>query len=403
MFKVSTFIFSNKVGSLLMKKFKYLDYFILVPYIILCVFGVIMVYSSSADYYIINGIRASSYLFRQLAYVMVGLLIAGTVFILKLSKLRSPTFIKIFTLAMLVSFFYLLFFGRVINGAKGWIEVGPINIQPAEVAKVYLTLYLADMLSKHNDRLEKDPKSYYRAPLIMTLVFVLAILLQRDLGGATINFAIALIIFFASGIDYRKGIGTLLLGASAFMFVILPLASKINVNTKNYMLQRIVGFAHPFELAKGAGNQLVNSYYALGNGGVFGVGLGNSIQKKGYLPEANTDFIMAVVSEELGLVTVTLILILLLVIVGRAIWLGIHAHNMYETLVCYGLATYLSVQTFFNIGGVTGILPITGVTFPFISYGGSSMLVLSVAMGILLNVSANVQRERIPDLKLVRE
>ncbi|GEL14551.1 FtsW/RodA/SpoVE family cell cycle protein [Pediococcus cellicola] len=386
-----------------MKKFKYLDYFILVPYIILCVFGVIMVYSSSADYYIINGIRASSYLFRQLAYVMVGLLIAGTVFILKLSKLRSPTFIKIFTLAMLVSFFYLLFFGRVINGAKGWIEVGPINIQPAEVAKVYLTLYLADMLSKHNDRLEKDPKSYYRAPLIMTLVFVLAILLQRDLGGATINFAIALIIFFASGIDYRKGIGTLLLGASAFMFVILPLASKINVNTKNYMLQRIVGFAHPFELAKGAGNQLVNSYYALGNGGVFGVGLGNSIQKKGYLPEANTDFIMAVVSEELGLVTVTLILILLLVIVGRAIWLGIHAHNMYETLVCYGLATYLSVQTFFNIGGVTGILPITGVTFPFISYGGSSMLVLSVAMGILLNVSANVQRERIPDLKLVRE
>ncbi len=386
-----------------MKKFKYLDYFILVPYIILCVFGVIMVYSSSADYYIINGIRASSYLFRQLAYVMVGLLIAGTVFILKLSKLRSPTFIKIFTLAMLVSFFYLLFFGRVINGAKGWIEVGPINIQPAEVAKVYLTLYLADMLSKHNDRLEKDPKSYYRAPLIMTLVFVFAILLQRDLGGATINFAIALIIFFASGIDYRKGIGTLLLGASAFMFVILPLASKINVNTKNYMLQRIVGFAHPFELAKGAGNQLVNSYYALGNGGVFGVGLGNSIQKKGYLPEANTDFIMAVVSEELGLVTVTLILILLLVIVGRAIWLGIHAHNMYETLVCYGLATYLSVQTFFNIGGVTGILPITGVTFPFISYGGSSMLVLSVAMGILLNVSANVQRERIPDLKLVRE
>ncbi|GEL89979.1 FtsW/RodA/SpoVE family cell cycle protein [Pediococcus parvulus] len=386
-----------------MKKFKYLDYFIVVPYVILCVFGIIMVYSSSADYYIINGIRATSYLFRQMAYVMVGFLVAALVFELKLKKFRSSTFLKIFAIGMIFSFVYLLFWGSVVNGAKGWIELGPINIQPAEVAKLFLTLYLADMLSKHNDRLERDPKSYYRAPLIMTLVFVLAIFLQRDLGGATINFTIALIIFFASGIDYRKGIGIILLGVSAFMFVLLPLASRINVNTKNYMLQRIVGFAHPFELAKSSGNQLVNSYYAIGNGGVFGVGLGNSIQKKGYLPEANTDFIMAVVSEELGLVTVSLILILLLVIVGRAIWLGIHAHNMYETLVCYGLATYLSIQTFFNIGGVTGLLPITGVTFPFISYGGSSMLVLSVAMGILLNVSANVQRERTKNLTLVRE
>jgi len=386
-----------------MKKLRNLDYFILVPYIVLCVFGIIMVYSSSADYYIINGIRATSYLFRQMAYTMVGILVAGIVFSLKLSKLRSPTFLKTFAVLMLISFIYLIFFGTEINGAKGWISLGPVNIQPAEVAKVFLTLYLADMLSKHNDRLTADPKKYYRAPLTMVFVFVLAIFLQHDMGGATINFAIALIIFFASGIDYRKGIGTILLGVSGFMFVILPLLSRINVNTKNYMLQRIVGFAHPFELAKGAGNQLVNSYYALGNGGVFGVGLGNSIQKKGYLPEANTDFIMAVVSEELGLVTVSLILILLLVIVGRTIWLGIHAQQMYETLVCYGIATYLTVQTVFNIGGVTGILPITGVTFPFISYGGSSMLVLSVAMGIILNISASVQRERVATLQLIKE
>ncbi|WP_412990120.1 FtsW/RodA/SpoVE family cell cycle protein [Pediococcus siamensis] len=386
-----------------MKKFKYLDYFIVVPYIILCIFGIIMVYSSSADYYIINGIRASSYLFRQLAFVLIGFIVAAFVFSLKLSKLRSSTFLKIFAIGMVLSLIYLLLWGTSTNGATGWIYLGSFGIQPAEVAKIFLTLYLADMLSKHSDQLTVDPKHYYRAPLIMSLVFVIAILLQHDLGGATINLAIALIIFFASGIDYRKGIGIILLGVAGFMFVILPLLSRINIHTKNYMLQRIVGFAHPFELAKGAGNQLVNSYYALGNGGIFGVGLGNSIQKKGYLPEANTDFIMAVVSEELGLITVSLILVLLLVIVARAIWLGIHANKMYETLVCYGLATYLTVQTVFNIGGVTGLLPITGVTFPFISYGGSSMLVLSVAMGILLNVSAGVQREKAAKLKLVRE
>ena len=160
------------------------------------------------------------------------------------------------------------------------------------------------------------------------------------------------------------------------------------------MLQRLVGFAHPFELSKGAGNQLVNSYYALGNGGIFGVGLGNSIQKKGYLPEANTDFIMSVVAEELGLIMVIIIISVLFVIIFRAIILGTKSNRMYDTLICYGIATYLVVQTFFNVGGITGLIPITGVTFPFISYGGSSMIVLSATIGVLLNISASQKRSQ---------
>ncbi|GEP19585.1 cell division protein FtsW [Pediococcus argentinicus] len=379
-----------------MKKFKYMDYWIFIPFIILSLFGVIMVYSASADYYLLNGIGAKSYLFKQLMFVLVGVLVVAFMFFLKESKLRDKRFLTYFAAAIFISYVYLLKWGQNINGATGWISLGPINVQPSEVCKFFFVIYLSNILSRHSERVEMEPNTfeYYKSPLILVLVFVFLNFLQRDLGGTSINLAIALVIFLAAGLDYRKGIGFIFAGAASFVVLLPIVVSKINVHTSNYMLQRLVGFAHPFELAKGAGNQLVNSYYALGNGGVFGVGLGNSIQKKGYLPEANTDFIMAVVSEELGLVTVLLLIGLLMTIIFRAIRIGIRSNSMYHTLVCYGIATYFTIQTLFNVGGVTGMLPITGVTFPFISYGGSSMLVLSACIGLLLNISASEQKQK---------
>lgn len=380
----------------MLKKLRYIDYWVLIPYLVLCVFGIIMVYSASADYYIIaNGKSAFSFLMRQIAYVLMGVLITFVTFQLKLEVFRGKRFIQYFTAVMFLAYFYLMFFGRNTNGATGWIFIGPISIQPSEVLKLFFILYLSNILTKHRDRLEidNDIMSFYRSPIVMVLVFVVLTYLQHDLGGSAINSAIALVIFFAAGVDYRKGIGIIFAGIATGVFFLMAVASRININTSNYMLQRIVGFAHPFELAKGAGNQLVNSYYALGNGGIFGVGLGNSIQKKGYLPEANTDFIMSVVAEELGLITVVLIIGLLSLIIFRAIILGIRANSMYQTMICYGIATYFTVQTFFNVGGVIGMLPITGVTFPFISYGGSSMVVLTVCIGLLLNISATQERE----------
>ena len=163
---------------------------------------------------------------------------------------------------------------------------------------------------------------------------------------------------------------------------------------KSYKLARLVAFIDPFGHANGSGQQLVNSYYALSNGGVFGVGLGNSIQKRGYLPEPNTDFIMAITGEELGLIGVVIIMLLLGIIVWRIIRIGIRSADSFNTLVCYGVATYFAVQAFINVGGVIGWLPITGVTFPFISYGGSSMFSLTLSLGIVLNISADERRRR---------
>ena len=162
-----------------------------------------------------------------------------------------------------------------------------------------------------------------------------------------------------------------------------------------YQVARFVAFLNPFGNASGSGSQLVNSYYAISNGGVFGVGLGNSIQKMGYLPEPNTDFIMSITSEELGLVGVTAILVTLLFLICRIIQVGVRADSLYQTLICYGSATFFTIETLFNIGGVLGLLPITGVTFPFISYGGSSMLILSATVGIIMNISMQQNRDRL--------
>ncbi|MDN3537346.1 FtsW/RodA/SpoVE family cell cycle protein [Limosilactobacillus fermentum] len=183
---------------------------------------------------------------------------------------------------------------------------------------------------------------------------------------------------------------------SVFLGVVfgMPFVSELAVKyIHGYKAARFVGYLNPFGSTSGAGSQLVNSYYAISNGGLFGKGLGNSIQKMGYLPEPNTDFILAVIAEELGLITVILILLGLGIIVCRTIQIGARATNQYDTLICYGVATFILVEASFNIGAVCGLLPITGVTLPFISYG-SSMLVLCFALGLVFNVSRRQRARR---------
>ena len=158
------------------------------------------------------------------------------------------------------------------------------------------------------------------------------------------------------------------------------------------MYERFQAFFDPFSVADSSGKQLVNSYYAISNGGLFGLGLGNSVQKRGYLPAPYTDFILSVINEELGFIGSAVILLLLGFMIARIFLIGIRSQNTYNTLFCYGIGSFMLVQTCFNVGGVLGMLPITGVTLPFISYGGSSMLVLSISIGMVMNIAANQNR-----------
>ncbi|KRM94047.1 stage V sporulation protein E [Lentilactobacillus senioris DSM 24302 = JCM 17472] len=383
-----------------MKRLKKLDYFIVIPYLIMSIIGIIMVYSASANIGTQNGGSPTSYLIKQSVFVVLSLIIVTFMMFFNLNKLRNQKLLQWIEIAFYIGLVYLLMFGQSINGASGWINLGPVNLQPAEFLKFFLIIRIANFVDLKQDELMDPDDSWWltmRPTLIRTGLLLLLVLAQPDSGGFAINFMIVAIMLLASGIPWRRSVtilgGFILAIILSLMFVIEPL-SKMDFAKSSYRIQRFVAFLDPFGHATGTGQQLVNSYYAISNGGLFGVGLGNSIQKTGYLPEPNTDFIMAILSEELGVLTVIMILFLLMVIVCRCVLLGIRSNDTFQSLVCYGGATYLTVQSLFNIGGVIGALPITGVTFPFISYGGSSILTLSLCIGVILNISDKQRQER---------
>lgn len=388
------FNLSEEEKQVALKKLKQLDPWIVLPYIILCIIGIIMVYSASAGIQMQNGGSPTGYLIRQSIFAVIGIIIALVVANMRLSILRNSKVLAAFCGILFVMLAYVKLFGAAVNGAQGWINVGFFSIQPAEIAKLFLIVYLANQFAHYNERPGVYSLKKAAYPITVAALLLLLIFVQPDFGGFAINGAIVVVLFLGSEINWRKSVW-ILLTSLGLLIIGLPLIAKFVVaHFHGYQVNRFVAYINPFANNNGVGNQLVNSYYAISNGGLTGVGLGNSIQKMGYLPEPNTDFILAIISEELGWLMVAFILILIMIIVCRTIQLGVKVDSLYQALLCYGVATFIAVETFFNIGGVSGLLPITGVTLPFISYGGSSMVVLSAAIGLILNVSRHYKNSR---------
>lgn len=389
------------------EKLRRLDPWILIPYLLLVVIGIIMVYSASSGELIASNLSPTMYLKRQAIFAVVGLIGAALTYIFPAHFWYSKGTVMI----AVISTLGLLLLLRLIshfnpsaaqNGAVGWINVGPFNIQPVEIAKLTLVLYFAYILGRREKKLiNKRPGQVFAAPLALTAVFIFLTLIQPDLGGALILAFITVVLIGASGVAWWF---TVVGGAGilALFGVLVNIIGHLNKSSfflkisglKLYQLDRFRSFLHPFQLEQHGGAQLVNSYYAINNGGWFGRGLGNSIQKLGYLPEPYTDFILSITAEELGVVGATLILILLGFLIVRSLLIGMRSHNTYHMLVCYGVSAILFVQTLINVGGLLGLIPITGVTLPFISYGGSSIIILSICMGLVLNISATEKRKR---------
>lgn len=389
------------------EKLRRLDPWILIPYLLLVVIGIIMVYSASSGELIASNLSPTMYLKRQAIFAVVGLIGAALTYIFPAHFWYSKGTVMI----AVISTLGLLLLLRLIshfnpsaaqNGAVGWINVGPFNIQPVEIAKLTLVLYFAYILGRREKKLiNKRPGQVFAAPLALTAVFIFLTLIQPDLGGALILAFITVVLIGASGVAWWF---TVVGGAGilALFGVLVNFIGHLNKSSfflkisglKLYQLDRFRSFLHPFQLEQHGGAQLVNSYYAINNGGWFGRGLGNSIQKLGYLPEPYTDFILSITAEELGIVGATLILILLGILIVRSLLIGMRSRNTYHMLVCYGVSAILFVQTFINVGGLLGLIPITGVTLPFISYGGSSIIILSICIGLVLNISATEKRKR---------
>ncbi|AWM75242.1 FtsW/RodA/SpoVE family cell division protein [Lactobacillus kullabergensis] len=380
------------------QKLHHLNYNIFLPYILLVVFGIVMVYSASSDILLVNGFNPAVYGIRQAVYAFFAVFIfCALCFFLKLYIFKSRKFVVWFLGISILLLFYLIclkiFKGSdaAVNGSVGWIDLKIIKIQPLEIAKLSLIIYLAYFLDRHDGSFKKGQIiQNLSRPAILAAFMMFLVILEPDFGGTAVLAMIVIVMFSVSGVPAKNAV-LCLIGIAVGVYLLVFLIIKWNPEflQNKYQYRRFLSFLHPFELEQKGGAQLVNSYYAIHNGGLFGVGLGNSMQKRGYLPEPYTDFILAVIAEEIGVIGALVVTGLIFYLIWSIMEVGIHASSQFNALVCFGVATIIFTQTVFNVGAVLGLLPITGVTLPFISYGGSSLIILSAAIGIVLNISAN--------------
>lgn len=396
-----------------------LNYSILIPYLILSIIGLIVVYSTTSALAIQSGVSSIRMVRTQGLFFILSLLTIALIYKFSLDFLRNKKVLAFVIFAEVILLILSRFITDTVNGAHGWLTIpGGFSIQPAEYLKVILVWYLALIFSKRQDEIrDYDYQALTHNEWIprnlndwrwLTLILIGIVVIMPDLGNATILALTVLIMITASGVGYRwftsllglvVGVSSIVLGS--IWIIGVDRVAKIPVF--GYVAKRFSAFFNPFNDLSGAGHQLANSYYAMSNGGWFGLGLGNSIEKQGYLPEAHTDFVFAIVIEELGFVGASLILALLFFLILRIILVGIRAKNPFNSMMAIGIGGMILVQTFINIGGISGLIPSTGVTFPFLSQGGNSLWVLSVAIAFVLNIDASEKRAKMEQEGMVFE
>lgn len=349
---------------------------------LLLLLGLVMVYSSSiafAEGSRLSGHQANYFLLRHGVFLVLGLVAGAVAFQVPVRHLQklSPWFAAIGVLALMLVL--IPHIGREVNGARRWIPLGPVNIQPSEFMKLCVALYAAD----YTTRKLPDMKSFKRAFLPMASMILLVgfmLLREPDFGAFVVISCIAFGVLFLGGLNAR--IFGLLLVVALVGFILLIWLSP-------YRRERLFGFSDPWKDALGSGYQLSHALIAFGRGEWWGVGLGASVEKLFYLPEAHTDFLLAVIAEELGFAGVMTVIVLFAILVQRAFAIARRAHQLehhFAGLVAQGIGLWIGVQSLINMGVNMGVLPTKGLTLPLMSYGGSGILANCLALGILLRI-----------------
>lgn len=366
------------------KLIKDFDFTLIFAPLILTCFGVVMIYSASMVYAVVKDVPADFYLWKQIKWVMVGLVVF--LFTMHFPYQKYHKLMLLIVGFMASTLVLVLIFGKNVGGANSWFDFGPISFQPSEVAKLGLIMYLASAFAKKQKYIGDFARGVV-PPLTITVFVLGLIVLQPDLGTATIIFMIACTMIISSGVKYRH---IFLLGMVGLIFFLLVLPSMSSPER----ISRFQGAYQPFADEQGDGYHLIQSYISIGTGGLTGEGLGQSVQKLGYLLEPHTDFIMAIVAEELGLIGVTIVIGLLFTIIMRGLYISRKCKDAFGSLLAIGISSMLGIQAFVNLGAISGVLPITGVPLPFVSYGGSSLVVLMASVGILNNIAKQVNIQR---------
>ena len=371
------------------KILKCYDYKFIAALIVLSLIGLIMVYSASMVTAISRYGVSGDYFYKKQKLALIAGFTLFTLAAIVPYKIYQEKAVLKFLLGVIISLLILvLAFGHTAGNAQSWFKIGPIAIQPLEITKLTLIIYLAAVFANKQEYIN-DLKRSILPPMVVVLFICFLIILQPDYGGALLILGTVAAIVLCSGISKKSILKISLLGliGTLVMLTVLLVTGNMDFLFSPGRLARFTGFLHPFENQQGNGYQLVNSYVAIGNGGILGMGLGQGVQKTGYLPESHTDFIMAIIAEELGFWGVLLVLGLLFFIIFKGLKTAIKCRDPFGALLAIGISVMMAVQVFVNLGAVTGLLPITGVTLPFISFGGSSLTLLMLAAGILTNVS----------------
>ncbi len=358
------------------------DKVLFVTTVLLVGISVVMVYSASAVMAMERYHQPYLFLVKQLMWAALGVALMIVVMRFDYRTYRERAFIwaglSIVTIGLVA-----VLFGAPVNGARRWLSLLGLGVQPSEFAKLVVIVFIAETLERRRHRI--DEVTYSLLPIVVVLVPLLGLILVEPDFGTSMSLAIiAAVMVVAAGLNWRYIVGGVLCALPAIYIVAMGTA---------YRRRRMLAFLNPWDDPLGEGFQIIQSLIAVGTGGVWGKGLMNGVQKLFYLPEPHTDFIYSVISEELGLVGATAVLLCFLVILWRGLRVSLRAPDTFGAFLALGLTTMVAVQALVNISVVLGLLPTKGIPLPFLSFGGSSLLISLIGMGMLLNVSQHAMSE----------
>lgn len=360
-----------------------IDLILFFAVVIISIFGVMMIYSSSNIWAEYKFDDAFKYLKSQSIFLIVGLIL-----MIIISKIPYTYYLDKANILLFVCFFLLILviipgIGTVRNGSRSWFGIGGFGIQPSEFMKLSLIIFVSKYLYKNEKNISNIKKGVLPILGITLIVFGL-IMLQPDFGTGVIIVMSVVGLLFISGVSMKFFMVALVFGilGAVALIVVAP-----------YRFKRILSFLDPWIDPLGSGFQAIQSLFAIGPGGLLGLGLGNSIQKHFYLPEPQTDFIFAIISEELGFLGIVIVSALFLTIIYRGFKISLSSKDSFSKYLAFGITFQLAFQTLLNLMVVVSLIPITGVTLPFLSYGGSSLLITLCEMGVLLNISRYVKEQ----------
>jgi len=368
------------------------DSLLLFAVLALAGFGLVLIYSASSVVALEMVGDAAYFVKRQMMWFGLGLAGMWIASRIHYATWRRLTPALLLLAAVLLVLVLVPGIGRVINGARRWISIGGIlQFQPVEMAKLALIFYLANFLTNRRDGVRSFQLGLV-PPVLLLGLFCVLVMRQPDMGSAMILVLITFTMLFAAGARIIHLLGVAVAGAPIVLYLALH---------EEYRRERLLAFLNPWHDAQGIGFHIIQSLLAIGSGGLFGLGLGGSHQKFLFLPERHTDFIFAILAEELGLIGVALVIAQYVLFVARSMRAAMRAPDRYGALLGAGLVSWIAGQTAINIGVVSGSLPVTGVPLPFLSAGGTSLFVLMVAAGILLNLSQYGRGEAVVDVERV--